>query len=135
MKPSRQEVLANFKRECPTGLRETYTDEGLEIILDDIENDERIDGIEDETDTRYICNMYCEESYVECIESLGIKLELTQAQSEEEEYALMQNAIKAYLEARNALIGFTSTHRVVSTVEVCEETTEELRAIVADMFD
>ncbi|MEG3880995.1 hypothetical protein QT972_26885 [Microcoleus sp. herbarium7] len=132
MKPSRQEVLDNFKRECPTEILETYTDEGLEIILNDIENDERMDGEESEIETKDIYCMYCEESYVECIENLSIKVELTQNQSEKEQYTLMQNAIKVYLEARGALIGFTNTHRVVSTVEIMEETLEEYKAMYFD---
>lgn len=132
MKPSRQEVLANFKRECPPELLETYTDEGLEIILDDIENDERMDDTELEIKTVNIYNMYCEESYAECIETFKIEVDLTQAQNEEEGQALMQNAIKEYLEAREALIGFTTTHRVVATLEVMEETLAEY---MAAMFD
>jgi len=129
MKPSRQAVLDNFKRECPVGLRETYTDEGLNIILDDIEKEERENNEEAEIDTQYICSTYCEESYAQCIETFKIKVDLAQAQTESEQWALMQNAIKKYLEDRRALIGFTSTHRVVADLEVAEETIEEFMSL------
>lgn len=135
MKPSRQAVLDNFKRECPSEVLKTYTDEGLEIILDDIESEEREDGEESEIDTQYIGSTYCEESYAECIESLKIKVDLTQAQGESGQQMLMQDAIKQYLEARGALIGFTSAHRVVSTAEVIEETLEEFNATMLEILD
>lgn len=134
MKPSRQEVLANFKRECPAELLECYTDEGLNMMLDNIEEAERIDDVEFEVTTLDLNYDYCEESLVECVKAFNLPVDLANCQTEAEQQEAMKTAIRKYLEPREALIGFTSENHVISYAEVDEREAWEYAKEIAEMY-
>lgn len=134
MKPSRQEVLDNFKRECPAEILECYTDEGLHMMLDKIEGAEREDDVEFEVTTLDLNYDYCEESLEHCIETFNLQVDLTNCQSEDEQQDAMKAAIRKYLEPREALIGFTSENHVISYAEVDEREAWEYAKEIAEMY-
>jgi hypothetical protein len=130
MKTSKKELIAAFRRDCPNQeLNDTWSDEGLSVVFDIMEEESLGDEDGFVFTPESVCTYYCEESYTECIESLKIKVDLTQAQSEEEQLTLMENTLKEYLEARGAFVCFTKARRIVSEVEVMQETLAEYMAI------
>lgn len=120
MRPSKQELITSFRRECPTAVNDTWSEEGLSLIFDIMEKDARVDDYELEFTPEEVCSIYCEESYAECIESFKLQVDFVNCQNEAEKQEVMKNAIKKYLEPRHALIAFTSAYRVISFVEVDE---------------
>ena len=134
MKPSRQELLDNFKRECPPEILKRYTDEGLNMMIDSIEKSEREEDEEFEVTPLDLNCDYCEESLVECIESFKLQVDLTNCQNETERQAAMKDAIRKYLEPREALIGFTSANRVISYTEVDELEAWEYAKEIKEMY-
>ena len=134
MRPSRQEILDNFKRECPAEILKAYTNEGLNMMLDNIEEAERVDDEEFEVTPLDLNCDYSEVSLVECLELFELQVDLTNCQNETERQAAMKDTIKKYLEPREAFIGFTSAHHVIFHADVDELEAWEYAEEIKDMY-
>jgi hypothetical protein len=125
MQPAeKQKIIELFNRACPPAIRDEYSDEGLNLLLDFIERDIEQDGLrvgaEFEIKPKTLYEKYYEESCVEFIEYFQLDLGFDKYQSETEKQSVMENVITEYLSTRGFLVGFTSEGRVVSAREVAE---------------
>lgn len=118
MQPSKKESIALFRRECPTAVNDTWSDEGLGIVFDIMEEEARADEDELEFTPENVCTIYCEESYTEFSKSVELNVDFAKCQNEMEQQNAIKKEIAKNRQVREAIVAFTSTHRIVSYVEV-----------------
>lgn len=118
MRPSKQEIIATFRRECPIDIGNTFSDEGLGLIFDIMEKEARMDEDELEFTPENVCTIYCEDSYTEFSESVKLNVDFTKCQNETEQQNVLKKAIAKDRQIREAVVAFTSEHRIVSYLEV-----------------